>query len=102
MMIMPDPTLAPEMQMEQVSGGSLAQKPSNNISPIAATANTTSTAKLSPGGFGTSSSPVIQRDFSMFSISGRTTADTKFRADLLGGRSMSSIMSPAIRFGMQK
>jgi len=80
--------------------GSLAAPTKGTTSPVAATANTTSTAKLSPVGVGSTSSPSIQRDFSMFSITARTTADTKFRSDLLHGRSMSSIMSPSIRFGM--
>ena len=94
MFVMPDPSLPPEKQMEQLTGGKLVE-PGSTTGGVAGIA--------SPKGLmSAASSPSMMRDFSVVSMSNRTTASTKFRSDLFGGRAMSLIMSPSIKFGMYR
>ena len=90
---MPDPSLPPEQQMEmleggggKLAGGTGAGSPSNPLS-------------RSPTSKGLLGSPQMQKEYSMFSLASKTTNDTKFQSEM-GDHSL--IMSPSIRFGMQK
>jgi len=98
MLKMPDPSLPPEQQMEMLSGGQVGQTAAKL--PGAAKADAGPLQKSPSSNFDLA--PRYQKDFSVQSLLSRSTADTKFQSSLEGDKSHSMILSPSIRFGLQR